>query len=190
MPLTDKTLPIDFFRVDPENARLHPEKQIELIAKSIKRFGFVSRLIARPDGQLIGGEATWMAARKAGLTEVPATLVDGLTEPQYRMLALALNKLPENSTWDAERLSEQMRELLGAGEDLRMIGFTEKELQELSYDPEELEIFEVSTTEVEDQFWISIRGPLKHQAEAIKALQAACGSMPDVSVELGTINLG
>lgn len=190
MPLTDKTLPIDFFRVDPENARLHPEKQIDLIAKSIRRFGFVSRLIARPDGQLIGGEATWMAARKAGLTEVPATLIDGLSEPQYRLLALALNKLPEGSAWDAERLSEQMRELLGAGEDLRLIGFTEKEMQDLTYDPEELEMFEVPTSAVEDQFWISIRGPLKHQAEAIKALQKACGGLPDVAIELGTIAIG
>src|SRR5262245_453054 len=100
MSLTDATKPIDFFHRDPENARLHPDKQIELITKSIRRFGFVSRLIARPDGRLIGGEATWLAARRAGLTELPCTLVDGLDDNQYRMLALALNKLPENSSWD------------------------------------------------------------------------------------------
>lgn len=191
MSLQDAVKPVDFFRRDPENARLHPEKQIDLIVKSIRRFGFVSRLICRPDGQLIGGEATWTAAKKAGLTELPCTIVEGLSEAQYRMLALALNKLPENSTWDAERLSEQMRELVDSGEDMRLIGFSEKELEALTIDPEEMDVFEVEPAgPVDDEFWISIRGPLKHQADALQALQAACGELPDVTVELGTIAIG
>jgi len=191
MSLTDATKPIDFFRRDPENARLHPEKQIELIAKSIRRFGFVSRLIARPDGQLIGGEATWLAARRAGLSELPCTLVADLSEAQYRALALSLNKLPEGSSWDAERLAEQIRELAADGEDVRLIGYSEAELQKLTVEPEDLDVFESDPTgPVEDEFWISIRGPLEHQADALQALQAACGKLPGVQVELGTIAIG
>lgn len=191
MSLTDATKPIDWFHRDPDNARLHPEKQIDLIARSIKQFGFVSRLICRGDGRLIGGEATWLAAQKAGLTELPCTIVEGLSEPKYRMLALALNKLPENSSWDAERLAEQMTELAGAGEDMRLIGFSEKELQKLTVQPEDLEIYETDpTTPVKDEFWISIRGPLEHQADALQALQQACGKLPDVTVEVGTIAIG
>lgn len=189
MKITDKKCPADFFKLDPTNARRHSDRQIDMIATSIRRFGFVSRLICRPDGQLIGGEATLLAGKRAGLTEFPATIVEGLSEAHYKMLALALNKLPENSSWDAERLAETVRELSSVGEDVRLIGFSDKELEKLVVEPEELDIYEVSREAVQDEFWISIRGPLAMQADALQALDKAIGKIPNVSVELGTIVL-
>ena len=189
MKILDKKLAAEAIKLDPTNARRHSERQIEMIANSIRRFGFVTRLICRPDGQVIGGEATFIAGKRAGLTEFPVTIVEGLTDPQYKMLALALNKLPENSSWDAERLAETVRELSGVGEDVRLIGFSDKELQALVIEPEQLDIYEVSKDPVADEFWISIRGPLAEQADVLLALDKAIGKIPNVSLELGTIVL-
>ena len=57
-------------------------------------------------------------------------------------------------------------------------------------EPDELEVKEIETGPVDDEFWISIRGPLAQQANALKALQDALKPYAGVTVEQGTISVG
>jgi ParB-like chromosome segregation protein Spo0J len=183
--VSDDTRAIDTLRPDPKNARKHPAHQIDAIAKSISTFGMVAPVIIRPDGILIGGEATLTACRKLGHKSISCRVVDGLTDPQYRALGLALNRLPEQSQWDEGLLADALRSLEHA--DAMAAGFSNDELVKLAAEPDPIAVEEIETSTVFDEFWVSVRGPLKHQAALLAALQAAAKDLDGVTVDLGTI---
>lgn len=188
--ITDETRKIADLTADPKNARRHSEAQISQIVTSIERFGFVNPISIRPSGQLIGGHATLDALKRMGREDVACRVVDGLSERDYKALAIALNKLPENSRWDDDILRGVLLEIQDDGENALSLGFSPGELKKLLDEPDDLEVKEIETGPVDDEFWISVRGPLSQQANALKALEAAMKPYAGVSVEQGTINIG
>lgn len=188
--ISDETRPLSSLKADPKNARRHPEQQIAKIAASIEQFGYVTPIVIRPDGTIIGGHATAEGLKRLGRDKVEVRVVAGLTPAQYQALGLALNKLPEGSSWDDGILGEVLSSLRDDGQDLGVLGFGDKELAGLLSGPEALEVQEIETGDVSDEFWISVRGPLADQAAALKALETVMKQFPGVSVDLGTIALG
>jgi len=173
----------------PANARTHSDKQVGEIAGSIERFGFVNPLLVTSAGVLIAGEGRYMAARKLGLTDVPTIELDDLSEAQIAALRLADNRIALNSGWDAELLRSELTALNAMDEQIDDLGFGEAELEKLLEDSKGLTVVEVSTGPVNDRFWISIRGPLVHQAQALSRLSEVMAEFSGVEVELGTVAL-
>jgi hypothetical protein len=105
-------------------------------------------------------------------------------------MGIALNRIPENSRWDEDILRGVLLDIQEDGENAQALGFSPGELSRILTEPDELEVKEIETGPVDDEFWISIRGPLVHQAHALRALQDAMKPFNNVTVEQGTINLG
>lgn len=82
------------------NPREHYKKQIKQIANSIREFGFVIPVLIDRENRLIAGHGRIEAAKLLGMKEVPAILVDHLTEQQVRAYVIADNKLTLNATWN------------------------------------------------------------------------------------------
>jgi hypothetical protein len=59
------------------------------------------------------------------------------------------------------------------GENALSLGFTPNELSRILEEPGALEVREIETGPVDDEFWISVRGPLAQQANALKAVEQA-----------------
>lgn len=185
--ITDETRKVSELRADPKNARRHSEQQIAQIAGSIERFGYVNKIAVRPDGTIIGGHATLEALKRLGYEDVGVRVVSGLSEAGCKALGIALNRLSENSSWDNAILAELVGELDEAGEDLQGLGFSDNEIKRLQEGDDPIEVKEIATGDVDDEFWISVRGPLKDQAQVFKALEAALKPFAGVSVDEGTI---
>lgn len=115
---------------DPRNARTHPKRQIEQIVASIEAFGFTNPILADPEGRLIAGYGRLLAAKQAGLAEVPVIELSGLTEAQKKALRLADNKIALNAGWDVEILKLELADLsLPEFEiDLGLTGFSPGEI--------------------------------------------------------------
>ena len=188
--ITDEIRRVADLVANPRNAKHHSESQIAGISASIEQFGFINRVIIQPNNQIIGGHGTVEAVRRLGHEDVEVRVVKGLTKAQYEKLALALNKLPEGSRWDENILAAIAGDLRNEGESLIDIGFSPAELDKILAPPADLEVREIETGPVSDEFWISIRGPLQHQAHALKALQEPLKPYAGVSVEQGTIAVG
>jgi ParB-like chromosome segregation protein Spo0J len=105
--------------------RKHPPKQIQKLAESLEEIGFVLPLVIGAESRVVAGWGLVLAARKMGLTEAPAVIISDLDEAKLRLLRLALNRLGEESSWDAEALKLESCEVLEiSGEiDLRISGF-------------------------------------------------------------------
>lgn len=71
------------------NAKLHPAKQIKLVASSIAQYGFVVPLLIDKKLSIIAGHARYEAAQLLGLAQVPVIVADHLTEAQTRAFRLA-----------------------------------------------------------------------------------------------------
>lgn len=97
--------------LDPRNPRLHNEKQIRQIAKSIEVFGFNVPILINGEMQVVAGHGRLQACKLLGLTEAPTILLEHLTEAQTRAFVIADNRLTENSVWDERLLGEQFKQL-------------------------------------------------------------------------------
>jgi DNA modification methylase len=123
--------PLDTLVASARNARTHSECQVAEIAGSIREFGFTNPVLVGEDGTLIAGHGRILAARKLGLTEVPAIVLTGLTKTQRRALALADNRIALNAGWDRDLLMLEIGDLRAAGFDLGLTGFSGDELADL-----------------------------------------------------------
>ena len=166
---------------------------VEEVAKSIKRFGFASPIIARKeDNMVIAGHTRLAAARSLGLVTVPVRFVD-LDPTEAQLLALADNKIGEIADWDEDLLSEVLTDLKDA--DLTGIGFSDAELDELIQEAQVDQLDNVIEGDLDDQDWDQMPSESVKIAKTggvyqIGGQQVACGdcvevmrSLPDNSVD-------
>lgn len=101
------------------NAKKHSEKQIDNIAKSIKRFGWQQDVVITKDKVLVIGHGRRLAAIKIGC-EVPYHVIDKvadeLTDEDIRQLRIIDNKVNE-SEWDSAILASEIEDIDFSGFD-------------------------------------------------------------------------
>lgn len=108
-----------------KNAKKHPKEQVERIANSIKEFGFFEHRAVAIDREdnVIEGHGRILAAKKAGLTQVPTICLDDMTEEQIKAWRLIENKTAESS-YDETLINEEISELLKSDIDMEAFGFS------------------------------------------------------------------
>jgi ParB-like chromosome segregation protein Spo0J len=118
-------------KADARNSRIHSDEQIEGVVQSIKQFGWTNPILIDEDRSIIAGHARCMAAERMGLEVVPVITLAGLSLSQKRAYLIADNKLALNSDWDYAVLGNELSALLQEGVDLRLLGFTAGEADEI-----------------------------------------------------------
>ena len=134
----DVLKPVDEIVPYERNAKIHGEKQLAALRKSLRTLGFVRPLLIDAKGNLIAGHGTLMAAKAEGMTAVPCNLAEGLTDAQRRAYILADNRLAEMAEWDMPMVLSEIQALELEDVDLSMLDF---DLGEMALDsaPEEPE---------------------------------------------------
>lgn len=120
---------MQIIKVSPEslieyafNNRKHSDDQIDLIANSIKDFGFNQPIVVDEDNIILVGHGRLRAAKKLELTEVPVFKIVGLSEIQKRAYRILDNKIQNDSEWDFEKLNIELPFLENEGFDLEAWG--------------------------------------------------------------------
>lgn len=117
-------VPIDSIKPYKNNAKLHPDEQVEQICNSIRETGFNDPIGVWHD-EIVEGHGRLLAAEKLGMKEVPIIRLDDLTDEQRRAYMLAHNKLTMNSGFDVELLDMELAEIETI--DMTLLGFDDKE---------------------------------------------------------------
>lgn len=100
---------VDINSIKPyeNNAKLHPEEQIEQIKKSIEQFGMDDPIGIWKD-EIVEGHGRLIACKQLGYKEVPIIRLDHLTDEERKAYTLAHNKLTMNSDFDIDLLNEEL----------------------------------------------------------------------------------
>ena len=104
------------------NAKLHPQEQLDKLVGSFDEFGRIVPAGIDKDGNLIYGHGRILAARQRGDTDFPCIEIDGLSETQRRAFVHADNLLAQSPT-DEDLLRTEMQALRAAGFDVAITGF-------------------------------------------------------------------
>ena len=137
---------VDINSIKPykNNAKEHPEEQIEQIKKSIEQFGMDDPIGIWKD-EIVEGHGRLIACKELGYTEVPIIRLDHLTDEERKAYTLAHNKLTMNSDFDIDILNDELMNSFDTI-DMSDFGF------DLNFDvDEETEIVEDEVPEVPEE---------------------------------------
>lgn len=133
----------------PRNPRTHSDDQVELIADTIDANGWTMPILVDAiddDGEIIAGHGRDLAARliytRGGTIRmangvalppnaVPVIVARGWSDDQKRAYVLADNRIGELSSWDDDLLKAELEDLLAAGAETALTGFTDAEIEEM-----------------------------------------------------------
>lgn len=93
-------VPIGDLSPDPNNARRHPEKNLDAIKASLLEFGYQKPVVADSAGTVVAGNGTMTAAIAIGWTHIPAVRTN-LTGAKLAAYGLADNRTAELAEWDS-----------------------------------------------------------------------------------------
>jgi site-specific DNA-methyltransferase (adenine-specific) len=137
-----------------ENNPRKNSEAVKYVVNSIREFGFKIPMVLDANNVIVCGHTRFLAAKKLGMSEVPCTYADDLTEEQIKAFRLADNKTAEFAEWDIDKLTIELQEL----PDINMadFGFLDNidDLQEAA------EITEDTPPEVEEGEPITVPGDL------------------------------
>lgn len=105
-----KNVKIGVLKPYERNNKKHPQEQVDLVAESIKQYGFVQPIVCDKDNVVVIGHCRLLAAKKLKLKEVPVVYVEDLTDEQVRKLRILDNKTNE-SPWDFDNLQLELDDL-------------------------------------------------------------------------------
>ena len=144
--LKTKLINLDEITPYKNNAKEHPEWQVEQIKNSIEAFGFNDPIAVNEDMGIIEGHGRYLAAKELGLKEVPCIILSGMTADEERAYIIAHNKLTMNTGFDLEVLEYELNALKVEDFDLSLTGFEDTEIENI-LDKDEIDIDDIDEIE-------------------------------------------
>ena len=93
------------------NAKKHPQEQIEQIKKSIQEFGNNDPIAIDENNTIIEGHGRYLALKQLGHKTAECIRISNLTDEQKRAYILVHNKLTMNTGFDPEKLVEELEKI-------------------------------------------------------------------------------
>lgn len=126
-------LPIATLKPYENNAKEHPQEQIDQIIESIRQFGMNDPIAIYGDEHLIvEGHGRLLALQQMGATEAPTIRLDHMTDEQRRAYTLVHNKTTMNSGFNLEILNEELDSL---SIDMSDFGFSLEDIEQDEFEP-------------------------------------------------------
>lgn len=126
MSMTIETRDIADVHPYENNPRTISQQAIEVVAESIRLYGWNQPIVVDQDGVIIVGHTRRLAAESLGMTQVPVLVATDLTPEQVKQYRLVDNRTGELSSWDYDNLVMELREF---HEDLVQSFFPEIDLE-------------------------------------------------------------
>lgn len=101
----DKLIPYEF------NNKIHNERQIDLLANSIKEFWFNQPIVIDKNNIIVAWHWRYEASKKLWLNKVPVIKAENLTEKQIKKYRLLDNKITELAEDNIENIKIELEEL-------------------------------------------------------------------------------
>ena len=128
----DKLVPVGELKPNPRNPNTHPQRQIELLAKNIRYFGWRQTItVSKQSGLIVSGHGRLMAAKHLGVEVVPVDFQDFASDNDELAVLVADNRLAELASVDLNELERIASEWKAADFDTILAGFEPADLDAL-----------------------------------------------------------
>lgn len=128
----EKLVPVGELKPNPRNPNTHPQRQIELLAKNIRYFGWRQNItVSKLTGFIVAGHGRLMAAKHLGVEIVPVEYQDFASESDELAVLVADNRLAELAAVDLNELEKIANEWDAADFDTILAGFEPADLEAL-----------------------------------------------------------
>jgi len=152
-----ETIRIDKLSSDAANARKHPDRNIETIIASLRRFGQQKPIVIDKSGVVRAGNGTLEAAKRLGWETIQCVRTE-LQGSEATAYAIADNRTAELAEWDSEMLAATL-ESLAADDMLEDVGFSDEELAQMLPDESETELKEIKVQDLPRMSWVLLGIP-------------------------------
>ena len=126
-----KLVDIASLSLDPANLRRHPERNMQAIMGSLRRFGQQKPIVVDAKGVVIAGNGTLAAAKQLGWKQI-AVVETALAGSDATAFAIADNRTAELAEWDDDALAQTLAALQIEDEELaNATGFDAGDLDDL-----------------------------------------------------------
>ncbi|UVK61394.1 ParB-like nuclease domain protein [Microbacterium phage Gingerbug] len=105
---TPVVVPITALKPSKNNPRRIPARAVEIVARSLREFGWQQALVADSNGVLLAGHTRLQAAKTLGLKHVPVIYAESLTPEQARAYRIADNRTGDFTSWDFPELAREL----------------------------------------------------------------------------------
>ncbi len=156
---------VDIDKIKPfeRNPRTHSKEQIQQIATSMMKFGWVNPILVDENFEIIAGHGRLLAGKELGYEKVPVAQLKHLSEHEKLALLIADNKISDNAGWDEDMLQQALEQLHDGNFDLTTLGFSNKEIEKYKAEFESEKILaeqEDLVPVVEEQHLVNRQGDL------------------------------
>ena len=156
------------------NARVHPQEQIDQIKSSIIEFGMCTPIGIHND-TIVYGHGRHEALKQLGYNEIPTLDLSHLTEAQRKAFTIADNKIGDNSSFDEELLKIELQSLQEMDFDYSDLGFDfdfDFDMEEISEDEDySHKNKEINTDDYEDIMELKFKLTFSEYEEAREKLK-------------------
>ena len=160
-----KVMDINALRPAEKNVRIHNEKQINEMRRSIEAFGQIRPIVTDENGVIIVGHGLWEALKLMGETHAKVLVLEGLSEAEKKKLMLADNKIYELGNNDYDAMLEILEEIKLEGDSLDIPGYDMEVLEALLADADDIDSELKKYGDISDEK----RDELKKEREEVKA---------------------
>jgi len=160
-----KIMDINALRPAEKNVRIHNEKQINEMKKSIESFGQIRPIVTDENGVIIVGHGLWETLKFMGETHAKVLMIEGLSETEKKKLMLADNKIYELGNTDFDAILEILEEINLEGDSLDIPGYDMEVLESLLADTDDIDSELKKYGDISDEK----RDELKKEREELKA---------------------
>lgn len=176
--------PVESLKLDPKNARLHPERNIEAIKASLSRFGQVFPILVR-GGVVVAGNGRLVAARALAWTHLAALDVDDMTEDEVAAFALMDNKSADLAEWDEAAVLDACR--LMPAELVPYTGFQSSDFEALMAEQAQTPepVPEVKPEKTTKQGFVTFIATVEQAGTIRRAIEAVKNNVGDANVADG-----
>ena len=103
-----ENIKIESLKPYKKNARVHPQKQVDILAKNIEKFGFTTPVLIDESNNIIAGHGRVLAMKQLNKKEVPCVRIEGLTKKEIATLRLADNQIASMGSFDMNLVMEEL----------------------------------------------------------------------------------
>ena len=140
---------IESVREYESHARVHSRKAIAKAKLLLSAYGEIVPIVIDDAGVIVDGHLRYCALRELGRDQILVTVAANRDPATVKALRLALNRLPQDATWDDERLRAEFAALVAMDYDLDLTGFETPQIDMvLSVDELPSNAFETESDEV------------------------------------------